>query len=117
MFDIGQDVVCVDDTHQHIDGVSKAIQEGQIYKIRWIGMAWHPREGDTLCVRVEGVFRGNEKDRLLGVVASEPEWNDMPFKATRFRPLTKEEEQAEWTQEAPLDSEQWDNRRKIKENV
>jgi hypothetical protein len=80
-FYVGQDVVCIDD-QVPIEGgrivKDDAITEGQIYTLRWVGMASHYVFGDYLGVKLEGV------DSKFGEAWGQ---KDAPFAARRFRPL------------------------------
>lgn len=94
MFDIGEEVICIDDKgttylaldkHDGTDPIPvlldlvRELKEGAHYHISWIGMytypkvAGLPRHSDTeaLCVSVREIER------------------DMPFRATRFVPIRK----------------------------
>lgn len=93
-YDVGDEVICIDDSKQHSDGVTKRIFKGEKYKVRWIGMAFHPRVGEALCARVEGIERPLGKDAFDSDVNEDtielisllfPELADMPFRATRFK--------------------------------
>ena len=76
-FYVGQDVVCVDDKFERVT-IPQGITEGQVYKLRWVGMFNSYVDGDYLGVRLEGVDRGI--DPTYG-------YDDPPFAARRFRPL------------------------------
>ena len=90
MFRIGQPVICVDDTNQSRSGRYSWLKKGNKYTIRWIGMYKHPNHTESvLSVRLEEVNR-SDADLLLRICVMlgwDPETVDMPFKATRFRPL------------------------------
>jgi len=90
MFRIGQPVICVDDTDQSRSGKYNWLKKGNKYTIRWIGMYKHPNHTEgILSVRVEGISRHNSftTSRMCIAWGWDPETVDMPFKATRFRPL------------------------------
>lgn len=81
---VGQDVVCVNDQVPLADGrtVKDAnITEGQVYRIRWLGMAHLYTVGDYLGVKLEGV------DSRFGEANCVP---DAPYNANRFRPLVSD---------------------------
>jgi len=83
-FHVGQQVVCIDDKVPLENGsvVKDAnITEGQIYTVRWVGMASHYVFGDYLGVKLEGV------DSKFGEAWGLP---DAPYAARRFRPLVKD---------------------------
>lgn len=80
----GQEVVCIDDQVPLADGTSVKdanLNEGTIYRLRWIGMAQHYVFGDYLGVKLEGVNSG------FGEAWGQP---DAPYAAKRFRPLVKD---------------------------
>ena len=78
-FYVGQDVVCIDD--KTLPKMYLEIREGEVYKIRWIGMHKAYLHGEYLGVRLEGIYRGEC-----------PQFgdDDTPFAARRFRPLIKD---------------------------
>lgn len=101
MFEVGQEVVCIDDSPARKDGVKELIK-GQRYIIRWIGM-WKGSlyTEEKLCVRLEGMYR-DESPLVRGLVETIKEfapddetydwdsyWKDIPFRASRFRPIQK----------------------------
>ena len=83
-FHVGQQVVCIDDKVP-LEGGSTvkdaAITEGQIYTVRWVGVASHYVFGDYLGVKLEGV--DSKFGEAWGV-------KDAPFAARRFRPLVED---------------------------
>lgn len=88
MFKIGEEVVCVDDNLSN--GIKmEYLTKGNIYTVRWIGMIWHPLGGDQLTVRLEGIERHTDKE--TAIFFNQPEWADMPFRASRFAPLRKKQ--------------------------
>jgi hypothetical protein len=82
-FHVGQKVVCIDDTFKHVS-IDQLIRKGQIYTIRWIGPYKHYVDGEFIGIKVEEIYRGND-DGPEGYGAA-----DMPYRATRFRPLVKD---------------------------
>lgn len=83
-FFVGQEVVCIDDKVKLMGGglaKDAAITEGQVYRLRWVGMANHYVFGDYLGVKLDGV------DSKFGEAWGLP---DAPFAASRFRPLVKD---------------------------
>lgn len=83
-FHVGQQVVCIDDKVPIAGGGSvkdAKITEGQIYTVRWVGMAHHYVFGDYLGVKLEGIDSGFGKP-----------WgqDDMAYAARRFRPLVRD---------------------------
>lgn len=82
-FYVGQDVVCVKadyDPNQKVS-IGSGLVEGKVYRIRWIGIYNHYLDGEYVGVRLEGINRGTC-----------PIWgyDDVPFKAERFRPLVSD---------------------------
>jgi hypothetical protein len=81
-FFVNQEVVCIDDA---VAGYGKAhpfgITKGQVYTVRWVGMVDHYVFGSYLGLRLVGVHRGADED--VG-------GDDTPYKASRFRPVTKD---------------------------
>jgi hypothetical protein len=83
-FHVNQQVVCIDDKVPLEGGkvVKDAnITEGEVYTIRWVGMASHYVFGDYLGVKLEGV------DSKFGESWGVP---DAPYAARRFRPLVND---------------------------
>ena len=80
-FYVRQQVVCIDDQVPLEGGASVKdanLTEGDIFTIRWVGMASHYVFGDYLGVKLEGV------DSKFGEAWGIP---DAPYAACRFRPL------------------------------
>lgn len=78
----GQDVVCVDAkfaSHQH-PIMTLGLVEGQVYRIRWLGVFVHYIDGEYLGIKVDGLVRPADQ---FGYI-------DMPFYAKRFRPVVKD---------------------------
>lgn len=82
-FHIGQKVVCIDDKFKHVS-IDQGIRKGEIYTLRWVGEYTHYIDGTFFGVKLEELHRGND-DGPEGYGAA-----DMPFRATRFRPLVKD---------------------------
>ncbi|WP_313666277.1 hypothetical protein [Shinella sp.] len=83
-FYAGMQVVCIDDQVPLEGGktVKDAnLTEGDIFTLRWVGMASHYVFGDYLGVKLEGI------DSKFGEA-----WglSDAPYAARRFRPLVKD---------------------------
>lgn len=99
-FRVGMKVVCVD-----------ASGWGEADYSSWN----YPRENDTATVDSIYDYCG-----ILCVTLLEFP-NDHPtkpgFRASRFRPAVSPKSQISFTQDAPLDSEQWDNRRRLPAHV
>lgn len=83
-FHVGQEVVCVDASHTTKHNEQELVR-GKIYKIRWVGLSEHPVFGGNLSIKVEGMVRPVRPD----LVEMFPELADVPFRATRFRPLVE----------------------------
>lgn len=83
-YHVHQKVVCIDDTNLGTDTGKGVITAGEEYVIRWLGPFNHWQEDqEVLCVRLVGVTRPE-----LNSPGFE-DHDDMPFKASRFRPLTE----------------------------
>lgn len=82
-FYVGQQVVCIDDKFKNVS-IDQVIRKGQIYTIRWVGMYSHYVDGEFVGVKLEEIHRGND-DGPEGYGAA-----DMPYRASRFRPLVKD---------------------------
>ena len=81
-FKVGDQVVCVDDKFPFVS-IDQGIREGEIFTVRWVGNYRHYVDGDFYGIKLEGVDRGND-DGPEGYGAA-----DMPFRASRFRPLVQ----------------------------
>ena len=81
-FHVGMDVVCVDGKQASHSSMPSELIQDAVYKIRWVGMHERYADGEYLGVRLEGIDRGIC-----------PTWgdNDPPFRATRFRPLVRDQ--------------------------
>ncbi|MDM9629591.1 CAP-Gly domain protein [Rhizobium sp. S152] len=82
-FHVGQKVVCIDDTFKHVS-IDQGIRKGEIYTIRWVGEYTHYIDGTFFGIKLQEIDRGND-DGPEGYGAA-----DMPFRATRFRPLVED---------------------------
>lgn len=81
---VGCEVVCIDDKVPLAGGATVKdanIAEGQVYTVRWVGMAHLYTLGDYLGVKLEGV------DSKFGEAWGVP---DAPYAARRFRPVVKD---------------------------
>ena len=77
---IGERCVCVDDTFKNVS-IDQGIRADQEYTVRWAGLYTHYIDGTFYGVKLIEVDRGND-DGPEGYGAA-----DMPFRASRFRPL------------------------------
>jgi hypothetical protein len=82
-FHVGQKVVCIDDTFKHVS-IDQLIRKGHVYTVRWLGMYRHYVDGEFFGLKVEEIHRGND-DGPEGYGAA-----DMPYRASRFRPLVED---------------------------
>ena len=83
-FRVGQKVVCVDDAEdfpdvEGIDWRPLEIKKGNIYVVRWCGPHTDNILGTEICVR------------LVGFVRPDDDYDDLPFRASRFRPIVERE--------------------------
>lgn len=82
-FYVGQKVVCIDDKFKNVS-IDQLIRKDEIYTIRWVGMYSHYIDGEFLGIKVAEIFRGDD-DGPEGYGAA-----DMPYRASRFRPLVED---------------------------
>lgn len=82
-FHIGQKVVCINDRFKHVS-IDQGIRKGRIYTVRWAGHYRHYVDGDFYGIKLMELYRGND-DGPEGYGAV-----DMPFRASRFRPLVSD---------------------------
>lgn len=81
---VGCEVVCIDDKVPLMGGAivkDKAITEGDVYTIEWIGIVNNYVFGEYLGVRLKGV------NSRFGAENAQPH---TPYNASRFRPLVKD---------------------------
>lgn len=81
-FHVGMDVQCVDASQPGYTSAPSALKEGATYRLRWVGVVNRYPDGEFLGVRLEGLDRG--ECQAFGD-------NDPPFRATRFRPLVRDQ--------------------------
>lgn len=77
---VGERCVCIDDTFKNVS-IDQGIRKNQEYTVRWAGNYRHYIDGDFYGIKLLEVDRGND-DGPEGYGAA-----DMPFRASRFRPL------------------------------
>lgn len=82
-FHVGQQVVCIDAKFKNVS-IDQLIREGQTYTIRWLGMYSHYVDGEFLGVKLVEIDRG--KDGGPDGYGAD----DMPYRASRFRPLVSD---------------------------
>ncbi|MCJ8057109.1 CAP-Gly domain protein [Shinella curvata] len=82
-FQVGQKVVCINDRFKNVS-IDQGIRKGQIYTVRWAGHYRHYVDGDFYGIKLMELYRGND-DGPEGYGAV-----DMPFRASRFRPLVSD---------------------------
>lgn len=78
----GDKVICIDDKFPFVS-LDQQIREGEIYTVRWCGNFSHYIDGDFYGVKLAEIDRGNDDG---------PEgygYADMPFRASRFRPVVE----------------------------
>ncbi len=87
MFDIGQQVVCVNAKPYHPLANLDGLAEGTVYTIRWIG-EFTDRLGTEVCIRVEEIHRPAGSIQIPdGPLVHYPA--DEPYQLNRFRPVRK----------------------------
>ena len=79
---IGERCICVNDEFHGVS-IDQGIRAGQEYTVRWEGDYRHYVDGDFYGVKLFEIDRGND-DGPDGYGAV-----DMPFRASRFRPLVE----------------------------
>lgn len=84
--------------------------EGAIYTIRWVG-----RHNRRASVRLEEMIRGFTVPP--NVRKTENMGEDVPWAASRFRPLVATETKTSFTTGADPSTDQFDNRRRVKVGV
>ena len=77
-FHVGQKVVCINDRFKNVS-IDQGIRKGQVYTVRWAGHYRHYVDGDFYGIKLMELYRGMD----YGAV-------DMPFRASRFRPLVSD---------------------------
>jgi hypothetical protein len=82
-FHVGQKVVCINDRFKNVS-IDQGIRKGQVYTVRWAGQYRHYVDGDFYGIKLMELYRGND-DGPEGYGAV-----DMPFRASRFRPLVSD---------------------------
>lgn len=103
MFDVGEEVVCIDDSPTNKLGRCDLVK-GKHYFVDWIGpFQMHSGAEEIVCVRLQGVVRdlpmplisflrgmctaaGADESELDAVIKH---YKDAPFRATRFAPIQK----------------------------
>ena len=93
-FRVGQKVVCINDRFKNVS-IDQGIRKGQVYTVRWTGHYRHYVDGDFYGIKLMELYRGND-DGPEGYGAA-----DMPFRATRFRPLVSDRFRALLGMKAP----------------
>lgn len=76
----GDKIVCINDRFRHVS-IDQQIREGEVYTVRWCGNFAHYIDGDFYGVKLVEIDRGKDDG---------PEgygYDDMPFRADRFRPV------------------------------
>ena len=82
-FHVGQKVVCINDRFKNVS-IDQGIRKGQVYTVRWTGHYRHYVDGDFYGIKLMELYRGKD-DGPEGYGAI-----DMPFRASRFRPLVSD---------------------------
>ncbi|UPA24087.1 CAP-Gly domain protein [Shinella oryzae] len=82
-FQVGQKVVCINDRFKNVS-IDQGIRKGQVYTVRWAGHYRHYVDGDFYGIKLMELYRGKD-DGPEGYGAV-----DMPFRASRFRPLVSD---------------------------
>lgn len=78
----GDNVVCINDKFPGIS-TDQLIREGEIYTVRWAGTFTHYVDGTFFGIKLAEIDRGADDDNDgFG-------YDDMPFRAERFRPAVQ----------------------------
>ena len=77
---IGERVLCIDDTFKNVS-IDQGLRAQTEYTVRWAGNYHHYIDGDFYGIKLFEIDRGND-DGPEGYGAA-----DMPFRASRFKPL------------------------------
>ena len=95
MFYVGQKVVCIDDSEPEyfVPGAPDRLKKGLIYTIVQV----YPRPSDAMI--------------LLSLAEVNPTHANNGWRQNRFRPLVEDKKTISFTEGAPKDSKQWDNRK------
>ncbi len=78
----GDKVVCIDDKFPFVS-LDQQIRKDEVYTVRWAGRFSHYIDGDFYGIKLVEIDRGNDDG---------PEgygYADMPFRASRFRPVVE----------------------------
>jgi hypothetical protein len=82
MMKAGDKVVCIDAKFPGIK-TDQLIREGDAYTVRWAGTFVHYVDGTYFGVKLAEIDRGADND------SDGFGYDDMPFRASRFRPLVE----------------------------
>lgn len=77
---IGERVLCIDDQFKNVS-IDQGLRAQTEYTVRWAGNYHHYIDGDFYGLKLMEIDRGND-DGPEGYGAA-----DMPFRASRFKPL------------------------------
>lgn len=104
-FKIGMKVVCVD-ASPVANWAGDPLVEGAIYVVRNVG---YNKLTGSWALWLSGMTNRMRRKGIDDL--------DAGYRASRFRPAVSPKQQVSFTAGAPLDSDQWDNRRKRVEVV
>ncbi len=76
----GDKVACINDKFPGIS-TDQLVREGEIYTVRWAGTFTHYVDGTFFGVKLAEIDRGADND------SDGFGYDDMPFRADRFRPV------------------------------
>ena len=76
----GDKIVCINDMFPGIS-TDQLIREGEVYTVRWCGQFTHYVDGSYYGVKLAEIDRGADND------ADGFGYDDLPFRADRFRPV------------------------------
>ena len=78
---IGERCICIDDTFKNVS-IDQGLRAQTEYTVRWAGNYHHYIDGDFYGVKLAEIDRGNDDDPSGGYG-----YADMPFRASRFKPV------------------------------
>jgi hypothetical protein len=76
---VGDKIVCINAKRAPTTTLETGLTVNEIYTVRWIGMHRHYLDGDYFGVRLAEIDRGDDPSDFAD--------HDMPFRASRFKPV------------------------------
>ncbi len=113
-FHVGMKVVCVNDDFSpewNQPAINRLPKRGAVYTVRKVGVFFFRTDGYLPTIWLDEIINPTAKWNLSGDV------DEIGFWTNRFRPLIERKQSISFTMGAPLDSEKWDNRKKVEVRV